>query len=107
MSKVVTKYNGRVVSKQQLDKLMPPKEDWLDGPPMVADTYSEHDPLISEGCGVMKSQVQETRDMIRAHNIQGAQVHDNGQIRFTSRRARKEFLARRGLVDNDGGYSDG
>lgn len=106
MSKIVSKYNGRVVTQEELDKLLPVKEDWLSGPPMTADTYSEHDPLISEGCGVMKSQVGEAREMIRRHGIRGAAVHDNGQIRFTSRRARKEFLAARGLVDNDGGYSD-
>lgn len=105
-TKIVSKYNGRVVSKEELDRLLPPKKDWLDAPPMVTDTYSEHDPLISEGCGVMKSQVKETRDMIRRHSIQGAAVHDNGQIRFTSRRARKEFLAMRGLVDNQGSYGD-
>lgn len=106
MSEIVRKYNGRVVTKEELDLLVPPKKDWLDGPPMSADTYSEHDPLISEGCGVMKSQVREAREMIRRHRIQGAAVHDNGQIRFTSRRARKEFLERRGLVDNDGSYGD-
>jgi hypothetical protein len=107
VSGIVKKYNGRVVTQQELDELLPGKENWLEGPPMTADTYSEHDPLISEGCGVMKSQVGEAREMIRRHNIQGAAVHDNGQIRFTSRRARKEFLSRRGLVDNDAGYSDG
>jgi len=107
MSKIVRKYNGREVSKGELDTYMPPKKDWLESPAMTANTYSEHDPLISEGCGVMKSQVSEARAMIRQHNIVGAQVHDNGQIRFTSRRARKEFLSRRGLVDNEGGYSDG
>jgi hypothetical protein len=104
MSGVVHKYNGRVVTKEELDELMPRKK--LEGPAMTANTYTEHDPLISEGCGVMPSQVGEARQMIREHNIAGAQVHDNGQIRFTSRRARKEFLSRRGLVDNDGGYSD-
>lgn len=107
MSEILRKYNGRLVTKEELNELLPPKEDWLEAPPMVTDTYSEHDPLISEGCGVMKSQVKETREMIRQHNIQGAAVHDNGQIRFTSRRARKEFLRMRGLVDSDGGYSDG
>lgn len=104
MSGVVRKYNGKVVTKAQLDKLMPPKK--LEGPSMTANTYSEHDPLISEGCGVMKAQVKETREAIRQHGIQGASVHDNGQIRFTSRRARKEFLAMRGLHDNDAGFSD-
>ena len=106
MSKVVQKYNGKVVTKAELDKLLPPKEDWLLAPPMVTDTYSEHDPLISEGCGVMKSQVKETREAIKLHGIQGAAVHDNGQIRFTSRRARKEFLSLRGLNDNEGSYGD-
>lgn len=107
MSKVLFKYKGQIVTKEELDKLLPPKEDWLDGPAMAANTYTEHDPLISEGCGVMKSQVGSTRDLIKQHGIQGAAVHDNGQIRFTSKRARKEFLALRGLQDNDGGYSDG
>lgn len=103
---IVRKYNGRTVTKEELDKLLPPKKDWLEAPPMAADTYSEHDPLISEGCGVMKSQVKEARDAIRQHGIVGVAVHDNGQMRFTSRRARKEWLRVRGLNDNDGSYGD-
>jgi hypothetical protein len=106
MSGVVRKYNGRLVTKEELNTLLPPKKDWLKSPPMATDTYSEHDPLISEGCGVMKAQVGETREAIRYHGIQGAQVHNNGQVRFTSRRARKEFLAMRGLNDQDGMYGD-
>lgn len=106
MNKVVTKHNGKVVSKEELDKLMPPKPDWLEGPAMTANTYTETDPLISEGCGVHRTQVGEAREMIRRHNIVGAQVLESGQVRFTSRRARREFLSRRGLHDNDAGYSD-
>ena len=106
MSKIIRKYNGMEVSKGELDTYLPPKKDWLESPAMATNTYTEHDPLISEGCGVMKSQVSETRDMIRQHNIVGAAVHNSGQIRFTSRRARKEFLAMRGLVDNQGSYGD-
>ena len=106
MSKVVRRYNGKVVTKEELDAVLPPKKNWLDAPPMATDTYSEHDPLISEGCGVMKTQVAETREAIKYHGIQGASVHNNGQIRFTSRRARKEFLQMRGLNDQDGSYSD-
>lgn len=106
MSKVVRKYNGKTVTKAELDQVLPPKKGWLKQPAMAANTYSEHDPLISEGCGVMKTQVKETREAIKLHGIQGAAVHDNGQIRFTSRRARKEFLAMRGLNDQDSGYSD-
>lgn len=106
MSKVVRTYNGKEVTQEELDELLPPKDDWLEGSPMTANTYTEHDPLLSDGCGVMKAQVAETRDAIREHGIQGAAVHNNGQIRFTSRRARKEFLRMRGLVDNDASYSD-
>ena len=106
MTQIIRKYNGKPVTAAELDKLLPPKKDWLKKPAMAANTYSEHDPLISEGCGVMKAQVGETRDAIRLHGIVGASVHDNGQIRFTSRRARKEFLAMRGLHDSQGGYSD-
>lgn len=104
---IVYTYNGRKVSKEELDRLMPPKDNWLEGAPMAANTYSEHDPLLSDGCGVMKSQVGEARQLIERHGIQGAAVLDSGQIRFTSRRARREFLKMRGLKDNDGGYSDG
>jgi hypothetical protein len=96
--------NGKEVTRKEF--LADTKDDWLSSPPMTANTYTEHDPLISDGCGVMKSQVPEAREMVRKHNIQGAQVQDNGQIRFTSRRARKEFLQRRGLCDNEGGYGD-
>lgn len=99
-------FNGKSVTKEELDRLMPPKANWLEAPPMAANTYSEHDPCVSEGCGVMKSQVMEMRAAIRERGIQGAQVLDSGQIRFTSRRARKELLSMRGLVDNDGAYGD-
>jgi len=97
--------NGKEVTREEFTQGGNP--NWLKNPPQTANTYTEHDPLISDGCGVMKSQVGEARDMIRRHNIQGAAVLPNGQIRFTSRRARKEFLQRRGLCDNDGGYGDG
>lgn len=96
--------NGKKVSRDEF--CAGARRDWLAGPPMTANTYTEHNPLISDGCGVMKSQVGETREAIARHGIRGAAVLDNGQIRFTSRRARKEFLRMRGLVDNDAGYSD-
>lgn len=107
MAKVKYRYNGRWVTKEELESLLPPKPDWLDSrSPFAPSTYSEHDPLISEGCGVMKAQVKETRESIKKHGIQGAAVLPSGQVRFTSRKARKEFLKMRGFVDKDGGYSD-
>jgi len=106
MSKFVQKYKGKVVSDEELDRVMPRKSDWLERPSMAANTYTEHNPLVSEGCGVMKFQVSETRDLIKRHRIQGAAVLDGGQVRFTSRRARNEFLKMRGLHDMDGGFGD-
>lgn len=106
MSKIVSKYKGREVSQEELDRLVPRKANWLEAPPMTANTYTEHDPLISEGCGVMRSQVGEARELVKRHGIQGAAVLDSGQIQFTSRRARNEFLRMRGHRDLDGGYGD-
>lgn len=112
MSKVVTKYNGRVVTKEELDKLLPPKKDWLTAPPMTANTYTEHDPLISEALGVMKSQVPKMRKTLEIEKIQGVRILDNGQARITSRRGRNELMAlyekMRGnkYHDIDGGYGD-
>lgn len=106
MGGIVYSYNGKTVDKNELDKLMPSKPDWLEGAPMAANTYSEHDPLLSDGCGVMRAQVGEARELIKRHGIQGAAVLDSGQVRFTSRRARKDFLKMRGLCDNDGCYGD-
>jgi hypothetical protein len=106
MSKIVHKYKGKEVSEAELDLLVPRKADWLSAPPMVAKTYTEHDPWISDGCGVMKSQVDEARSDIKKHNIQGAAVLPDGRIRCTSKRARNEWLRHRGLHDMDGGYGD-
>lgn len=106
MNEVTYTYNGRTVTKEELDVLVPRKPDWLEAPPMTADTYTEHDPLISDGTGCMKSQVGELREEIRKRGIVGAQVLDNGQVRYTSRRARREVLRAQGLVDNDGSYGD-
>ena len=97
--------NGNRVTREEF-LAGAPTNSFLERPPMTANTYTEHSPLISDGCGVMKAQVAETREAIRQHGIQGAAVLDNGQIRFTSRRARKEFLRMRGLNDQDGTYGD-
>lgn len=102
---MITYYvNGKEVTREEFRAGS--KSDWLQGASMSASTYSEHDPLISEGVGCMKSQVPELRAEIRKHGIVGAQVKDNGQVVFTSRRARKELLRVRGLIDNEGSYGD-
>lgn len=80
--------------------------EWLRKPFQTAHTYRDHDPLLSEGLGCMKSQVGEMREVIRKHNIKGVTVRDSGQLEITSRRGRRELLKVRGLCDNDGCYSD-
>ena len=104
MSGVKYYSNGREVTREQFTTR--PRDDWMSSPPMTANTYTEHDPLISDGCGVMKAQVKEAREAIRHYGIQGAAVLDNGQMRFTSRRARKKWLSIRELHDRDGSYGD-
>lgn len=96
--------NGKRVTREEF--LAGAKKDWLGSPPRTANTYREHDPLISEGLGCMKSQVPEMREAIRAHGIKGVVVRDNGQLEITSRRGRAELCKLRGLADADGGYGD-
>lgn len=96
--------NGKECTREEF--LKGANDDFLKAPPMATDTYSQHDPLVSDGLGCMKSQVKDLRDVIRKHNIQGVQVKNDGQLEITSRRGRKELLAVRGMVDNDGSYGD-
>ena len=112
MSGIVTKYNGKVVTEEELDKLLPKKKNWLDGPAMTANTYTDTDPLISDALGVMKSQVKDMRETLEKEKIPGVAILDNGQARITSRRGRNQLMAlyerMRGnkYHDMDGGYGD-
>ena len=97
--------NGEKVTEEEF-QARPAAESFLDGGPMVSNTYREHDPLVSDGTGVMKHQVGAARDMVKRHNIPGTRVRDSGQVEFTSRAGRREFLRRRRHHDTDGGYGD-
>jgi len=103
MKAVYIKNGKRVTREEFCDGA---KADAFTSAPMTANTYREHDPLISDGIGCMKSQVPEMRDVIRKHNIKGIRVRDNGQLEITSRQGRRELLRRRKLADADGGYGD-
>ena len=96
--------NGKTVTRGEF--LAGASNDWTSAF-HTANTYQEHDPLISEGIGCMKSQVPEMRETIKKHNIQGVKVRDSGQLEITSRRGRRDLLKVRGLADADGGFSDG
>lgn len=94
--------NGKEVSRKRFLKGAK-----ANGIAKLTNTYRGHDPLVSDGMGVMKSQVGEMREAIARRGIQGVRVKDNGQLEITSRRGRKEVLRMRGFVDNEGGYGDG
>ena len=97
------KINGREVTPAEFHRH---RRVGGSGTAMVTNTYSTAKPLVSDGLGCMKAQVPEMRQAIADRGIVGAHVLDNGQIEFTSRRARREIGAMRGLHDNDAGYSD-
>lgn len=97
--------NGQAVTREEF--IGQPKSDWLTpGWMTVPNTYRDHDPLMSDGIGVMKSQVGEMRETIRKHNIKGVTVQDSGRLEITSRQGRRELLRVRGLADADGMYGD-
>lgn len=102
----VYRINGKVVTEKEWRKHRGVGFDFDGSGPLTFNTYRDHDPLVSEGAGVMKSQVPEMRREIRKRNIQGVKVRDNGQLEITSRQGRRELLRMRGLADADGGYSD-
>jgi hypothetical protein len=97
------KLNGKWVTPAEFHRGGPVGGE---GVASVTNTYSTAKPLISEGVGCMKAQVPEMREAIKERGIIGAHVRDNGQIEFTSRKARKQVMQMRALHDNDGGYGD-
>ena len=99
--------NGKTLTERQWRARMAKKDDsWLEGGQQIPNTYRDHDPLVSEGLGVLKHQVEEAREEIKKHNIQGVAVRNSGQLEITSRRGRQEYASMRRLVDLDGGYGD-
>ena len=98
------KINGKTVTKQEWDAR--PGYGLRGGVPYGTVAYTESKPLLSDGLGCMKSQVPEMRQEIKRRSIQGVRVLANGQLEITSRRGRRDVLRMRGLVDNDGGFSD-
>lgn len=97
--------NGKQLTREEFESL-PGKPGWLEAPFMTAHTYSEDNPLVSEGMGCMRAQVPELRQIIRKHSIQGVRVRDNGQLEITSRQGRRDLLRVRGMHDADGSYGD-
>lgn len=97
--------NGQEVTREQC--LENGNDEFLKVPFQASlTTYREHDPLISDGLGCMKSQVPEMREMLRHRNIRGITVRDSGQLEITSREGRRDLNRARQMFDRDGGYGD-
>jgi hypothetical protein len=75
------------------------------GPAMGA--YSEGRPLVCETLGCHPDQAAEYREELRRNGIRGADVDNDGSLRFTSRKARRETMKLNRSHDRDGGYGDG
>jgi len=108
----VKKYvlNGKEVTREEF--LKGANDDFLKAPAMVSNTYTEHDPLISESSGVLPHQVKKTREKVRKLQEQGeltgVRIQNDGSVAFTSKgeSGRKGWMRYRKKVDYDGGYGD-
>lgn len=113
MRKIIQKYNGKVVTKEELDKVLPPKEDWLTGPPMIGTACRTNKPRVSESMGVMPSQVAEERVKLQALKdrglLTGVSIRNDGAVEYScngDQGARGWQRYRGNKVNLDGGWSE-
>jgi len=113
MSKVVLTYNGKQVTREELDKLLPPKDDWLDAPAMIATACRQNKPRISDSMGVLPNQVAEERRKLQALKdrglLTGVNIRDDGAMEYScngDQGARGWQRYRGNKVNLDGAWSD-
>ena len=110
MNEVKYVKNGKEVTREEFTQGGNP--NWLESPVRANNTYTEHNPLISEGLGCMKSQVPQMRRLMETEGIQGVKILDSGQARITSRRGRNHLMRVLTEIrgnqyhDIDGGFND-
>lgn len=113
MSKVVYTFNGKKVTKEELDKLQPPKDNWLEAPAMISRACRQNKVRRSESMGVMPHQVAAERKKLQAlkdkGELTGVHISDNGAMEFTcngDQGARGWQRYRGNKVNLDGAWSD-
>ena len=110
MNEVKYYKNGKEVTREEFVKGAKP--DWFKTPARTNNTYTEHNPLISEALGCMKRQVPDMRRLVESEGIQGVKILDSGQARITSRRGRNHLMKVLSEIrgnqyhDIDGGFND-
>ena len=68
---------------------------------------SESRPWKSQSAGCHPSQSKSFNEQLREHGIAGAEYQPDGSLECTSRKARRDVLKSRDMIDRDGGYGDG
>jgi len=113
MRTTVFKHNGKEVTKAELDALMPPKDNWLEGAPMISRACRQNNPRVSESMGVMPSQVSAERVKLQGFKdsgeLTGVNIRDNGSVEYTcngDQGATGWQRYRGNKVNLDGGYAD-
>ena len=112
MTKIIHKYNGRVVSQEELDELLPPKKDWIEGA-MIATACRTNNPRTSQSMGVIPHQVAAERKKLQQlkdkGQLSGVSILDSGAVEYScngEQGARGWQRYRGNKVNLDGGYSD-
>lgn len=113
MNKIVRKYNGKTVTQEQLDQLLPPKKGWLKGAPMIGTACRTNKPRVSESMGVMPSQVAEERIKLQALKdrglLTGVSIRNDGAVEYSCNGDQGALGWQRyrgNKVNLDGGFSD-
>ncbi len=100
--------NGKEVTKEEFLA----GKKWELNTPMTSNTYTEHDPWISESTGVLPSQVKAEREKLAKYQEKGlltaVRIRDDGTVACTSRgeQGRVGWMQYRKQVDYDGGFGD-
>jgi hypothetical protein len=99
----IYRINGRTVSREKFLKKR--LRSLLSCPSVQA--YGEGRPLESLALSVHPAQAAEYNEAARELQITGIGWDSRGRCKITSRGARREWLNRNRLHDQDGGYGDG
>ena len=113
MSSIIQKYNGKEVTQEELDKLMPRKSNWLSSPAMIGTACRTNNPRMSQSMGVMPNQVSDERIKLQALKdrglLTGVSILNDGAVEYScngDQGARGWQRYRGNKVNLDGGYSD-
>lgn len=87
MSKVVRTYNGKEVTQEELDKLLPPRDDWLEPRQAHVQACRSNNPRFSDSMGVLPNQLAAERKKLQDQKDQGqltgVHIRDDGSMEYS------------------------